>query len=154
MASFENSPIRLKNPGSQRAKMTVVATLPPLLVEKGWKMEFPGGSEFTLGPKESVQLVPKLIAGKDFTVAEVVSTGDRTIQVTGYADGILLGGMAYELDPSLKRPGPTKPGKGVSKEREGAAKELLDLFSLDDERIKRVRLRKVVVEIDFEDDCC
>jgi hypothetical protein len=87
-------------------------------------------------------------------VAEVVSTGDRTILVRGYANGILLGGMAYELDPSLKRPGSTKPGKAFSKERECAAKELLDLFSLDHERIKRVRLRKVVVEIDFEDDCC
>jgi len=154
MASFEKSPIKLKNPGSQRAKMTVVAALPPFLVEKGWKMEFPGGSAFTLGPKESVQLVPKLVPGEDFTVSEVLSASDHTIQVTGYADGILLGGMAYELDPTLKKPGPTKPGKGVSKEREGAAKELLDLFNLDDERIKRVRLRKVVVEIDFEDDCC
>ena len=153
MASFENSPIRLKNPGSQQAKMTVVATLPPFLVDKGWKLEFPGGSEFVLGPKESVQLVPKLIAGKDFTVAEVVGTGDRTIHVTGYANGILLGGMAYELDPSLKRPGSTKPCAVVSKERECVAKELLDLFSLDHERIKRVHLRRVVVEIDFEDDC-
>ena len=64
MASFENSPIRLKNPGSQHAKMTVVATLPPLLVDKGWKMEFSGGSEFVLGPKESVRLVPKLLRAR------------------------------------------------------------------------------------------
>jgi zinc metalloprotease ZmpB len=154
MASFEKSPIRVKNPGSQRAKMTIVATLPPFLVEKGWRITLPTGSEFPLGPKESVEVVPKLIPGKDFTVAEVLSAGDLTIHVTGYADGILVGGMAYALDPSLKGPASAKPCEVVSKEREGVAKELLDLFSLDDERIKRVRLRKVVVEIDFEDDCC
>ena len=99
-------------------------------------------------------LVPKLIPGKDFTVGEVVAAGEPAILVTGYANGILLGGMAYELDPTMKRPGSTKPGMGVSKEQESAAKELLKLFSLDDERIRRVRLRKVVVEIDFKDDCC
>jgi hypothetical protein len=134
--------------------MTIVATLPPLLIEKGWKMEFPGSSEFELGAKESVTVVPKLIPGKDFTAGEVVAAGERTIHVTGYANGILLGGMAYELDPTMKRAESTKPGMGILKEQEGAAKELLKLFSLSDERIKRVRLRKVVVEIDFEDDCC
>jgi hypothetical protein len=117
-------------------------------------MEFPSGSKFELGPKESVTVVPRLIPGRDFTAGEVVAAGAQTILVTGYANGILLGGMAYSLDPTLKKPGSAQPGTCVSQEQECVAKELLKLFSLGDEKIKSVRLRKVIVEIDFKDDCC
>ncbi len=151
--AFEKMPILLKNPGRTRAQMVVKATLPAFLLERGWRLDFinAGGSKFSLGPGETAKIYLRLTPGKEFQTQDVVNTRDRTIHVFGYADGILLGGMSYELDPNLKEPTPTI---SENKECKEVAKELLDCLNLKTTKIKKVRIRKVTLDIEFDDPDC
>lgn len=156
VASFERLPILLKNPGLTRARMIVQASLPAFLIERGWKMNFinPGGDAFTLGPGETAQIHLRLAPGKNFTTEDVRSAKDKTIHVMGYADGILLGGMSYQMDPNLKKPSRMPDGKDTIGKCADAAKDLLDC--LKEQKMKKVRIRKINLDIEFEDDdtCC
>jgi zinc metalloprotease ZmpB len=122
-------------------------------LERGWRLDFinAGGSKFSLGPGETAQIFLRLTPGKEFQTQDVVNTRDRKIHVFGYADGILIGGMSYELDPNLKEPTPPISGNKECKE---VAKELLDCLNLETTKIKKVRIRKVTLDIEFDDPDC
>ena len=151
-AEFEGLEFELKNPLTGAATMQLTATLPPLLVERGWQLEFTsrGGAAFPLKPGESRTVVMRLHPGQPFTAADVNNATAKTIQVIGYAGGILVGGLSYVLDPSKKPPHLKKP-HGPDECRRTAEK-LIDCLELPEE-VKRVRIRKVTVDIEFEDDC-
>ncbi len=152
-AASDRFQFQLKNPNLTATHMVVRAVLPAFLAKRGWQVEFsnPGGAAFPLGAGESRNIVPKLIAGADFTPEEVTGSVDRTIQLYGYAGGILVGGMSFALDPKLKPPEPVGPRRGV--ECEELAEALLKCVVLPREKVRRVRIRKINVDIEFEDEC-
>lgn len=93
------------NPNKKVSTMELKAELPTLLAKRGWKIAFrdTDGGKFRLqsGAKREIQL--EVEPGQDFTAADVKSARKRSIEVEVYADGILIGGMTYPLDPEMKK---------------------------------------------------
>jgi hypothetical protein len=106
LASSAALTFRLKNPHPFRARMFINPVLPRILAERKWGLEFtsPGGRSFTLGPGESKEIVMRFKPGKDFSSEDMVKAKDPFIHVETYGDGILIGGMSYQLDPNIKAP--------------------------------------------------
>lgn len=106
LASLKGVAIQVKNPLNSPARTIVKAVLPKFLAGSDWAVTFanPGADAFTLKPGETKTVVLQLKPGKDFTADDVRKTKDATIQIEAYANGILVGGMSYQLDPQLKGP--------------------------------------------------
>ena len=151
--SFGRLQFQLKNPHRETARVEVRTVLPAFLERRGWKVGFtsPGGGSFPLHPGEGRSVVVRLIPGKDFTPADVAASADKTIHLYGYAGGILVGGLSYELDPTLKPGRPGRGGRGGECKR--IAELLLDCVDLPRERVRGVRVRKVNVDIEIEGEC-
>jgi hypothetical protein len=151
-SDFNRFSFQLKNPETTTKSMEVTATLPSFLEKRGWKIQFlnAGGSAFPLRAGDNREIITKLIPGEDFTPADVAESADKTIHLIGYAGGILVGGMSYDIDPTLKPYHPDTPqDDGCNK----AAETLLKCIDLPKEKVRRIRVRKINVDIEFEDDC-
>ena len=156
-AEFDGLEFELKNPLTKAATMEIKPTLPPLLVERGWRLEFTsrGGAAFPLQPGESRTVVMRMVAGAPFDATDVDKATEKTIQVAGYAGGILVGGLSYVLDPTIPPPRKRGPHR-KHRDRDECAKRaeaLIDCLDLDPEDVSRVRIRKITVDIEFDDDC-
>jgi hypothetical protein len=148
---FNGLTFTLKNPMLASAVVEVRSQLPPFLVERGWKIEFlnSGGASFRLPPGASRNMIIRLVPGADFTPADVNSASDQTIHLYGYAGGILVGGMSYVIDPNLTVAGAGQPGTCNV-----IATELLKCIDVSKQKITKVRVRKINVDLDFaEEDC-
>jgi zinc metalloprotease ZmpB len=155
-AEFDHLEFELKNPLTDAAKMRVEATLPPLLAERGWRMEFlnRGGSSFALKPGESRDVVMRLIPGEPFSKSDVENTSEKTIRLLGYAGEQLIGGLSYLLDPTITHP--RRPPDGSEHGRDECtrtAQALVDCLELRHDDVRRVRIRKITVDIEFEESC-
>jgi hypothetical protein len=109
MAAISKLPFTLKNPNRRASRMQLVATLPRVLVQRGWKLELLNasgspikGGSLKLGAGKTSDLSIRLVAGEPFTAAEVAKWRDAMIRIEGYADGILIGGMTYPMAPAQK----------------------------------------------------
>ena len=134
--------------------MEIRPTLPPLLSERGWRLEFTnrGGAAFSLQPQESRTVVMRMVAGAPFDAADVEKTTEKTIQVAGYADGILVGGLSYVLDPTIKAPRRPRTASPAATSA-GEGPRHCSTASNSRRRASLVRIRKITVEIDLDDDC-
>jgi len=155
-AEFDGLEFELKNPLTVAAKMRVEATLPPLLAERGWRMEFRnrGGASFALGPGESRNVVMRLVPGQPFSKADVENANEKTIRLLGYAGEQLIGGLSYVLDPAITHP--HRPPHGNDHGRDECtrtAQALVDCLELRHEDVREVRIRKITVDIEFEERC-
>lgn len=90
----------------RKAIMELKVELPRLLTSAGWRLKFEGidDNKFGLKPGEKRKIVIDLIPSSDFTKEQVQNTVDRSIILYLYGNDILLGGMTYQLDPSLREP--------------------------------------------------
>lgn len=107
LATLDGTRITVKNPHNVAAKMIVNTVLPKFLVAAGWGVTYdnPGAGAFALRPGEAKVIVLRLKAGKEFTADDVLKAEDSAvIHVEAYANGILVGGMSYTLDPKMKAP--------------------------------------------------
>ncbi len=151
MTSFRGLTMILKNPHLAMARMEVKATLPEVLESRGWKVQFvnAGRAAFPLQPGESREIAIQLVPGAEFHQADIEAAKDRTIHIYGYAGGILVGGNSYELDPNLEGATTTPPIGGE------CAKIASDLLKCAEPagKVKKVHVRKVNVDIEFEGDC-
>jgi hypothetical protein len=104
--AFCNRSFWAHNPFARTARMEVRAILPPFLAGAGWTMRFenPGQGSFSLGPRESRQIRPRLLSGRDFSAGDVIDSGAAAIVVLVLADGMVVGGLTFVLDPSLTEP--------------------------------------------------
>ena len=139
---------------NRRAVMELRVEMPAVLADKGWQLQFDGiaDNKFPLkaGEKRKVQLMLK--AGSAFTKADIEASADRMINLSLLANGILLGGMSYYVDPDLKKPsgGKQPPGKDC----DDAAQKLLDCLNiLGGKKVKKVCVKKVSVDIELDNDC-
>lgn len=151
IAAFNPRRFWVRNPFHKTAGIEVEVTLPDVLRRRGWELQFhnPGGSNFTLEPGQSRELVMKWKPGTEFTAEDVRRQNQRTIHIESYADDILIGGMSYELDPNLKSMPSPWPGKPPRHCR-GRAKEMLDCLDLPVDKVRSVRIRKITVDIEVE----
>ena len=195
LSSFINRKFKVRNPSEKTARYEIKAELPKLLAERGWKATIDQREmtlSFGLGPGVSRTVVVELKPGGEFTAEEVKQTRGARIRLSVFADGNVIGGMTYELDPSLDRApreqvgiqpialdgaeieeairnaqgdGETIPventgednGGGVPAKVEKPADNgawilsQLNLLNEGSGKVKRVSLRKVLLEVDLED---
>ncbi len=105
-AAFCNRKFWAQNPTAKTARMEVRAVLPAFLASRGWVMRFdnPGGGRFSLGPRDQRLMRPRLLSGRDFEVDELVDAGPLAIRVLVLADGLVVGGLTFAIDPQLECP--------------------------------------------------
>jgi zinc metalloprotease ZmpB len=167
---FAGLSFEVKNPLPKPAVIQIESVLPGLLAQRDWRLDITskGGSAFTLRPGDSREILMSLAKGKDFTADDVERAEDRSIQVAARADGILIGGMTYQMDPKLERPArqdprdnpaPGRPGHqhdehcgcGPDAKADDMAETLLRYLNRRSQRVREVEVRKVVLEIELED---
>jgi zinc metalloprotease ZmpB len=139
---------------NKKADMELQVHMPAVLANKGWKLKFDGipNNKFSLdaGNKRKVHLA--LQAGSDFTKADIVGAADRMISIDLLANGMVIGGMSYHVDPNLKTPSGGKQPSG--KECGGAAQTLIDCLKVGGgKKVKKVCVKKVSIDIELGNDC-
>jgi hypothetical protein len=94
------------NPFAHTAKMEIRAILPAFLTSRGWTalLDNPGGGSFSLGPRDSRVIRPRLISGQDFTALEVQAAGYVAIEFVVLANGLVVGGLTYVLEADMRKP--------------------------------------------------
>ncbi len=103
--SLDGVKITIKNPHHVGARVIVKPVLPRFMDKTGWAVTFanPGAGAFSLNAGEAKPVVLKLKAGTSLTSEDVTKNKGAAIHIEAYANGILVGGMSYQLDPKLKR---------------------------------------------------
>lgn len=154
MAALNGAFFMAGNNLNRRAVMELRVEMPTVLADKGWQLQFDGISDnkFPLkaGEKRRIQLTLK--KGSEFTKADIEGAADRMINVSLLANGILLGGMSYDVDPNLTKPSGGTPTPG--KDCDGAAQKLLDCLKISGgKKVKKVCVKKVSVDIELDNDC-
>jgi len=95
----------VRNPNNRLSAMQLRANVPPLLANKGWKITFkdlPTGA-FRLASGARADVTINVTAGEAFTAAEVTAARLKNISIDVLADGVVVGGMTYPLEPTLKK---------------------------------------------------
>jgi hypothetical protein len=136
--------------------MAVSVSLPPLLASLGWRINVhglpEGGARFKAREQRLVTF--DVQAGETFSRDDVASAAERDIVVTATADGAVIGGMIYRLDPDIERPFNDLPTDDKTKCRE-EAKQLLECLAVPSDNVKCVRVRKISIDVEMDGgDCC
>ena len=139
------------NPFNRRATMQLDVDLPELLRATGWRIRFRGveSGKFLLEPGEKRQITIELVPGRGFTSEEIEAARQRDIGVTLRADGMVIGGMTYRLDPALK----AAPSPGGHRDCTKPARDLLRCLDISTDKIRDVRVTKVSIDVRLDDDC-
>ena len=159
MEGLHGFPFWVGNPNPKRAVIDIDVALPEFLAERGWKIGFAGlrANRFTLRSREQRELTFEVVPGSPFDRADVEGAGNRDVVITVTADGGPLGGMVYQVDPTVDRaedrPGAT-PGGPDPKRCVEHATELLECLDLHGHDVKSVRVKKVTIEVGMEGECC
>ena len=106
MAALHGKGLWVGNPGRRSAKIAVSVALPPLLAQRSWQIglrDLPAeGAQ--LNAREQRLVTYDVQAGAPFTKAEAMAAAERDIAITVTADGAIIGGMIYKIDPELDMP--------------------------------------------------
>jgi len=154
LASLNGSSFWVGNPNPSKAVIDVDVRLPRLLAERGWTLSFRGlqSNRFTLEPRRQRELVMDLKPGGAFERGDVEQTSDRNIVLTVTADGGVIGGMTYQLDPAIEWPLNVPGAKQQPADQICAAhaRKLLECLNLHGQEVAEVRIKKVTVDIVME----
>jgi hypothetical protein len=154
IASFDPRRFWMNNPYNFEGRVQLEVLLPDWLTRRSWGFAFvnPGGGAFTLPARGSREVLLRLKAGADFSPSDVPAGAAARIVVRTLVNGIPVGGMTYAIDPHLKAPPPELPGK-KRRHCEDEAKELLECLHVPVDEVKKVRIRRVTLDIELKDDC-
>ena len=96
----------LGNPNPKVVDMNLKVSLPEVLVGLDWKVTLQGVEKgaFRMKPGDKREIVIEVHPGRDFGRDMIEKAADRDIKVHAFADGSLIGGMTYRLDPNIQRP--------------------------------------------------
>ncbi len=126
------------------ADMELNLELPRVLAAKGWQIGFVGlpTGRFRLRPGEKRRIELSVTPGAAFTADDIRNSADRTIRVRLLGNGMIVGGMTYQIDPDRMGPSGGKPKPGA--ECQKAADRLLDCLKVSGGRkVKKVCIKKV-----------
>jgi hypothetical protein len=114
VACFHDRSFTALNPFDRSVRIRLEAVLPDFLTRRGWSVRFLSAGEhslpphddctFSLPPRGHGAVVFTLLPGADFTGSDVPAGIAAFIEIRSRVDGLLIGGMSYEVDPSLKGP--------------------------------------------------
>ncbi len=138
------------NPFNRTAHMTIEVTMPEVLEARGWSLGFAGlaAGGFRLEPGAKRRMDLQLTRGADFVADDVRATADRDITVHVLADGLIIGGMTYVVDPELKR----RPKPQAKPCCDEAARRLLDCLGAPKGKVKKARVKTITVDVTMADD--
>ncbi|MFT3769017.1 MAG: hypothetical protein QM820_26555 [Minicystis sp.] len=150
--SFAGRPFWIRNNFDREVKVDIDVNLPAALAERGWRLTFTGegGNSFFMKPGERKQVRMLMKPGKDLDLKK--QAAHAPVEVVVRQDGIVVGGMNYYIDPHMDRPGETYETKGTGSTPTG--RDLIELAVKGKRTIKSASVRKMLIEIDFEDDDC
>lgn len=158
MTGLQGKGFWVGNPGRTSATIAVSIILPPLLARRGWRISLRDLPEGGVRLKASEQRLVTfdVHAGTPFAKADVVATTERDIVVTATADGAIIGGMTYRIDPDIEMPFNDRTPEERKVRCRNKAKQLLECLDLPGDKVKCVRVRKIVIDVDMkgDDDCC
>jgi hypothetical protein len=142
VASFERRPLWIRNTFARDVRVEIEVKLPEALRENKWQLRIvsEGGNAFTIKAGERRKVLMEMVAG---TAGEPRVAAHERIELTVKQDGIVVGGMTYYVDPSLR------PSREKCVEIAG---DLLKCLCMPFAKVKAVRIRRVSLDIDFEDD--
>lgn len=106
IAGLDGKGFWIGNTALTAAKIEVSIKLPPLLESRGWRIslrDFPAEGTH-LKAREQRLVTFEVHAGEPFTKADASAANERDIVVTATADGAIIGGMVYRIDPELEMP--------------------------------------------------
>ncbi|MGE5212979.1 MAG: hypothetical protein ACM3NN_04710, partial [Nitrospirota bacterium] len=158
MAGLDGKGFWIGNPGRREANMAVSIKLPPLLTSRGWRItlrDLPeSGVRFKAREQRLVTF--EVHPGTEFTKAHASAEVERDIVVTATADGGIVGGMIYHIDPDLEMPFNELTPEQQKEGCRDKARELLNCLDLPGGKVKRVCVRKVAIDVEMkcDDDCC
>ncbi|MCX6877961.1 MAG: hypothetical protein NTW21_29720 [Verrucomicrobia bacterium] len=154
MAGLHGKGFWVGNPGRRAAHVAVSVELPSLLARRGWRIglrDLPANGT-RLKAREQRLVTFEVHSGVPFTTAEVTEAAERDIVVTATADGALIGGMVYRIDPEIEMPFNDRTSEERKEGCRDKAKQLLACLNLSGGNVKRVRVRKVVIDVEMESD--
>ncbi len=158
MAGLHGKGFWVGNPGRTSATIAVSVALPSLLTRRGWRIslrDLPEGG-VRLKARDQRLVTFDVHAGTPFTKADVVATAERHIVVTATADGAIIGGMTYRIDPDLEMPFNDQTPEKKKTQCRDKARQLLECLDLPGDKVKCVRVRKIAIDVELKgnDDCC
>jgi hypothetical protein len=106
VAGLHGKGLWVGNPGRSAAKIAVAVALPPLLARRGWRIglrDLPADG-VRLKAREQRLVTFDVHTGASFTKADAEAATERNIVVTVTANGAIIGGMIYRIDPALDMP--------------------------------------------------
>jgi hypothetical protein len=111
VASFNKRSFTARNPFIHEVRMTLEAVLPPFLARRDWSVRFlnADGKVMSLPPRGSRTVEFELVRGADFKPSDVPSDHGNLIEIHTRVDGLLIGGMSYQVDAKLKTPPRERP---------------------------------------------
>jgi hypothetical protein len=111
------------NPGRSSATIAVSVVLPPLLAKRGWWIghHLPADG-VPLKSREQRLVTLYVQAGASFTNADAQAATERDIVVTVTANGAIIGGMIYRIEPELATPFNERPSAPRGSARSSANK--------------------------------
>jgi zinc metalloprotease ZmpB len=144
VASFARRPFWIRNTFDREVTVEIQVQLPAVLQRNDWQLRFvsQGGPAFAMKAGERRKVLMEMVPG---TAADVNLAPHDRIEVTVRQDGIVVGGMSYYVDPSLR---------GGEQRCAELAGDLIKCLDLPRTRIKSVKIRRVNVDIDYEDGDC
>lgn len=156
LASLHGKGFWIGNPNRKRALLHATIALPPVLARAGWRIRMPDmpAKGFVAKPGQNRLLTFEVEAGKPIPPEDIRAADNRDIVVTATADGAIIGGMVYRLDPDLEMPHNDRPKAGRDERCRDKARDLLECLDVTDPKVKGVRVRKVAVDIEMDDGRC
>ncbi|MBL4708878.1 MAG: hypothetical protein JKY48_10620 [Flavobacteriales bacterium] len=149
----------IKNPFKAVSQLSLEYELPEVLIKKGWKLQFKNmvSDHLSLAPFEEREVMFELLAGDNFSAEEL--NGTQEVNITLLANQLPVGGMTYAIDPKMINPAietlkEENNGKGkCSKITANQLLKCLDL-DIDSDKIKKVCIKKITIDIELDNDCC
>lgn len=144
----------LGNPNPKAADMSLKIMLPKVLEKLGWSITLHGAEKeaFRMKPGEKREVVIEVHPGRNFGRDVIEGAADRDIKVYAFANGALIGGMTYRLDPTITEPYNAKRRKNCTNE----AEKLLECLDVHNKEVCSVEIKEITVGIKIKKgpDCC
>lgn len=141
--SFARRPFWIRNVFDKQVTVEIDVKMPAVLQRNNWQLRVVEGGQakFVMEPSERRKVLLEMIPGNR---VDVTLSVQEQIEVKVRQDGIVVGGMNYYVDPTLRTTG---------EKCSGIAEDLVKCLEISDRKIKAVRIRKVNLDIYYEDDC-
>jgi zinc metalloprotease ZmpB len=102
LKALANQVFRIGNPNPRKSVMEIRVNPPEELVKLGLKVKVDAEKRFILASGEKRDVKISVSGLKDFTSAPITKLRNRDVLIELVADGIVIGGMTYRIDPKLK----------------------------------------------------